>query len=91
MKVCKRYHDLVKMYHFNPINDWELFENMETQYLYGPKDVKKPRMHQYVYWYNPDKKLKKDEIKKDYYFNKLNKYVFDNMNKLEEWCGKKYL
>ena len=29
MKVSKRYHDLVKMYHFNPIQDYSLFENIE--------------------------------------------------------------
>ena len=34
MKEGKRYHDLVKMYHFNPIQDCSLFENMETQYFY---------------------------------------------------------
>ena len=30
MKVCKKYKQLVSLYHFNPINDFELFENMET-------------------------------------------------------------
>ena len=34
MKVTKKYHDLVKMYHFNPIDECELFENMETQHFY---------------------------------------------------------
>ena len=33
MKVSKRYHDLVQMYHFNPIQDYSLFENIETQYI----------------------------------------------------------
>ena len=49
MKVSKQYHDLVVMYHFNPIGDCELFENMETQYLYECDDKKKEGMHQYVY------------------------------------------
>ena len=30
MKVNKKYHDLVEMYHFNPINDIYLFSKMET-------------------------------------------------------------
>ena len=60
MRVCKKYHDLVRMYHFNPISECKLFENMETQYLYGCKDKKIPRMHQYVYWYHTNKKLKKE-------------------------------
>ena len=34
MKVNKKYHDLVKMYHFNPINDYELFSKMQTQPIY---------------------------------------------------------
>ena len=35
MKVAKRYHDLVEMYLFNPIQDYRLFENMETQHIYN--------------------------------------------------------
>ena len=42
MRVCKKYHDLVQMYHFNPISECELFENMETQHLYGSEDKKIP-------------------------------------------------
>ena len=49
MKVNKKYHDLAKMYHFNPIRDYELFKKMETQHLYKPKDIKKEGMYQYVY------------------------------------------
>ena len=56
MKVCKKYHDLVRMYHFNPISECELFENMETQHFYQKEDIakKKEGMHQYIYWYNDD-------------------------------------
>ena len=108
MKVCKKYHDLVRMYHFNPISECELFENMETQHFYHkPKndnpsfmsrlfgwflysndyDSKKPGMHQYVYWYHPDKELEENEVIKDILFNK---YIVNNIPKLEEWSGKKY-
>ena len=37
MKVAKRFHDLTQMYHFNPINDISLFENIETQHFYLPE------------------------------------------------------
>ena len=30
MKVNKKYHDLVEMYHFNPTSDCKLFKNMKT-------------------------------------------------------------
>ena len=61
MRVAKKYHDLVSMYHFNPISEYKLFGNMETQHLYGPKDVKKQGMYQYIYWYHPDKELEENE------------------------------
>ena len=51
MKLTKRYHDLTQMYHFNPIQDCSLFENMETQYLYNDFDEKKEGMNRYIYWY----------------------------------------
>ena len=38
MRVCKKYHDLVSMYHFNLIDEYELFENMETQHFYYEND-----------------------------------------------------
>ena len=108
MKVCKKYHDLVRMYHFNPISECELFENMQTQHFYHkPKndnpsfmsrlfgwflysndyDSKKPGMHQYVYWYHPDKELEENEVIKPI---NAYKYVVNNIPKLEEWSGKKY-
>ena len=49
MKVCKRYQELTQIYHFNPISECELFENMETRYFYSPTYVKKYGLHQYVY------------------------------------------
>ena len=66
MKLNKKYHDLVEMYHFNPINDSDLFINIETQYLYDENDTKKEGMYQYVYLYQVDyemfKKRKENEI-----------------------------
>ena len=54
MKITKKYDQLVLLYHFNPISECELFENMETQYLYDKNDIKKEEMSQYVYWYEVD-------------------------------------
>ena len=63
MKVAKRYHDLVQMYHFNPIQDTVLFENMETQHFYRRSECYYPRkkegMTQYIFWYN----VNADDIK----------------------------
>ena len=67
MKVSKKFKFLTQMYHFNPIQDYSLFENMETQYLYNiyrkekktllslfKKELpyKKEGMKEYVYWYH---------------------------------------
>ena len=41
MKVNKKYHNLVKMYHFNPISDCNLFINIETQHFYSLKEKDK--------------------------------------------------
>ena len=43
MKLNKKYNDLVEMYHFNLINDCELFINIEIQLLYDCKVKKKRR------------------------------------------------
>ena len=40
MKSCKRYKELVSMYHFNPISDISLFENIQTQHFYERNDIK---------------------------------------------------
>ena len=80
MKTSKKYNQLVKMYHFNPISECELFENMETQYLLKRKDVKKQGMYQYVYWYHVNKELEENEIMKPV---NAYKYVVNNMKKLE--------
>ena len=62
MKACKKYSDLVLLYHFNPISDTSLFENMETQHLYRKEDSRniKENMIQYVHWYNIDYKVFKN-------------------------------
>ena len=68
MKIAKKYHDLTAMYHFNPISDCELFENMESQFIYDENYFKKEGMHQYVYWYQLDRELEKNEVMKVHFY-----------------------
>ena len=39
MKVNKKYEQLVLMYHFNPISDISLFQNIQTQHFYDELSV----------------------------------------------------
>ena len=78
------------MYHFNPISDTSLFDNMGTQHLYNPKDKNIEGMNRYIYWYTIEELrsvLKKNETIKlgDGY-----RHIENNIDKLEEWSGKKY-
>ena len=52
MKVSSRYQELVSMYHFNPISDPVLFENLETQHFYNKNDFsnKLPNKFRYLNW-----------------------------------------
>ena len=61
MKTTKKYKQLTQMYHFNPISDISLFENIETQYLQREKDQKKEGMYRYVYWYEQDFNILKNK------------------------------
>ena len=67
MKTTKRYHDLTQMYHFNPISDTSLFDNMETQYLYTKDDVQKKGMIHYIHWYEVDYETFKLKTEKNIY------------------------
>ena len=66
MRVCKRYHELTLMYHFNPINDYSLFENMETQHFYKP-NTKKEGIERHVYWYHVDYEVFNNRKESDEY------------------------
>ena len=80
MKLSKKYHDLAKMYHYNPIGDPSLFKKMETQYFYRPGDVlrKKEGMVQYHYLYDTSKSN-----------GLFDSYILKNVDLLEEWSNKK--
>ena len=67
MRVCKKYHDLTQMYHFNPIPETSLFENMETQYLYDEKDKLKEGIKRHVYLYQVDYEVAKNKHDNDEY------------------------
>ena len=55
VKVCRRFHDLIGMYKFNPISNAELFPNIETQHFYYYRDIfyRRRNMFRYVYWIEP--------------------------------------
>ena len=67
MKLNTRYRELTQMYHFNPIPDTSLFENMETQYLYSKGDKKQEGIERHVYWYQVDYEIVKKKNSKDEY------------------------
>ena len=66
---------MIWMYHFNPISECELFENMETQYLYYKSDKRyKTEEKRHVYWYQVNyielKKKEDNVFKKGVLLNK---------------------
>ena len=79
MRTCKRYNELVKMYHFNPISECSLFENMETQHLYTKEDKKVGGMYEYIYWYEVVYEVFKNKEDNELFKKvELNKYDFDS-------------
>ena len=55
MKVCKKYKQLVQSLHFNPIRltklNFDLFENIETQYIFTKYDVVLPKIAKKIIMY----------------------------------------
>ncbi|ELP87286.1 hypothetical protein EIN_095330 [Entamoeba invadens IP1] len=49
--VCKKYEELLLMYHFNPISNASIFPNIETQHLYSLADKKLPHIMHFIYHY----------------------------------------
>ena len=43
MKLAKKYRDLVKMYHYNPIDDTSMFIKMQTQHFYIRTEINQPQ------------------------------------------------
>ena len=89
MRVCKKYHDLVQMYHFNPISDTSLFKNMETQHFYKKEDIKnkKEGMYQYIYWYEVDYKHRMSSLNSIYKrisLNSINQEMNENEDDVNE-------
>ena len=52
MKVCRTYNDIISGYHFNPISDMSLFDNIETQVSYNEDDLYKKKDNIYDYRIN---------------------------------------
>ena len=52
IRMTKKYSELVDMYKMNPISDWSIFPNIETQHFYNLNDLMyaKRNLYRYVYW-----------------------------------------
>ena len=81
MKVSKKYRDLSQKYHYNPIGDPSLFNKIKIQHFYKGEDIpyKIKTLRKYKYWFPISTT---DDL--------YEKYITNNINKLEEWSGKKY-
>ena len=49
IKLCKKYKDLIEFYKYNPISDYEMFENMQTQHIYSKDDFDNRKEGVYMY------------------------------------------
>ena len=49
IKLCKKYNELIECYYYNPISDYELFENMQTQRIYKFDDFSNIKEGMYEY------------------------------------------
>lgn len=62
-KVCKKYQEFIEMYHFNPMSEFELFENIETLVIYDN-----------FFNYNNINVEDNEEYLYNYILNKIDKY-----------------
>jgi len=91
MKVNKQYKDLALMYHFNPIGDTSLFENMETQHFYNKDDVKNKEANKYQYIYHfGDKELQQNKKANEIFIGDEINYLYRQVPLLNNWCGKEF-
>ena len=82
MKVCRSYNDIVSAYHFNPISDTSLFENMQTQVFYNKEDLRKNKSNMFDYRINYHIKPSKRRIGSlNKYKESLKKYETDTFMK----------
>ena len=91
MKANKKYKDLVSMYHFNPISEVDLFENVETQHFYNKNDIKleKDNLYQYIYWFK-DKDLERNKKQNQIFKDRDLNYITSIYKLLENWSEKEY-
>jgi hypothetical protein len=91
MKVCRSYSDIVSAYHFNPISDTSLFENMETQHFYNKDDVKNKKANEYQYIYHfGDEKLEQNKKANEIFIGDEINYLYRQVPLLKNWCGKEF-
>lgn len=71
IKVNKKYKDLLLLYHFNPINNPNLFPNIQTQYFYNKNDLKYKikGLYKYIHLYEINYKEIKNKKENEIYKN----------------------
>ena len=52
IKLSKKFSELLEMYKMNPISEWDIFPNIQTQHFYNLDDLlyAKRNLYRYVYW-----------------------------------------
>ena len=76
IRLNRKYAELIEMYKYNPISDWSLFPNIQTQHFYKNSDFENvnPSMYRYIYWgtfnYETESAVKKVNSRR----YKVNKY-----------------
>ena len=91
MKTNSKYKDLVSMYHFNPISEVDLFDNIETQHFYNKNDIKleKDNLYKYIYWFK-DKDLERNKRSNQIFKDRDLNYITSIYKLLENWSGNEY-
>ena len=76
VRLNKKFKELIEMYLFNPISDWKMFRNMQTQHFYKKSDFDhvNPGMYRYIYWgtFTHDEEMAVKKVNARRY--KVNKY-----------------
>ena len=76
VKLNKKFRELIEMYLYNPISEWQMFENIQTQHFYKNSDFAdvNPGMYRYVYWgtFTHDNEMAVKKVNSRRY--KVNKY-----------------
>ena len=72
IRLNKKFKDLLEMYKMNPISDWSIFPNIQTQHFYNRNDINNLNQNVFRYIAHPKVftglRYDNDELKDDYSF-----------------------